>query len=58
MRPLLLAAALTLAALPATGQTIPMIPGPGPGDLPAPGTFCGLFTLCPPAPPVACDTGG
>ncbi len=56
MRPLLLAAALMLAALPATGQAIPMIPGPG--DFPEPGTFCGLFTLCPPAPPVACDTQG
>lgn len=44
MRPILLAAALALAALPAAAQTVPTVPG----DFPAPGTFCGPFTLCPP----------
>lgn len=54
MRSLILAAALSLAALPALAQSIPAAPT----NFPAPGTFCGAFTLCQPAPPVTRDTRG
>jgi hypothetical protein len=54
MRSLILASALALAALPALAQSIPTVPS----DFPAPGTFCGAFTLCQPAEPVTRDTRG
>jgi hypothetical protein len=53
MRSLILAAALSLAALPALAQSVPTVPS----HFPEPGTFCGLFTLCDPAEPVTRDTG-
>ncbi|MDG3040553.1 hypothetical protein [Roseicyclus marinus] len=54
MRRLILAAVLSLFALPALSQSVPSVPS----DFPEPGTFCGIFTLCQPAPPVTRDTRG
>jgi len=53
MRPLILTAALLFASLPAAAQSIPTVPT----DFPAPGTFCGLFQLCEPAPLVTRGAG-
>ena len=54
MRKIILAAALALTALPAAAQAVPTITG----DFPAPGTFCGPFQLCAPAPDVTRGAGG
>ncbi|NKX44406.1 hypothetical protein [Roseicyclus persicicus] len=53
MRRLILAATLALGATAAPAQDIPTPPG----DWPAAGTFCGLFTLCPPPEPVTREAG-
>lgn len=54
MRTLILTLALSLTALTAAAQTVPTVPT----EFPAPGTFCGAFTLCPSPEPVTRDTRG
>lgn len=45
MRPLILALLIAVAQFtPAAAGTMPTLP---PSTYPEPGTFCGLFTLCP-----------